>query len=79
MLKIIKKVLIHLNLLKLEFDGQIFIYIDEKGNPSKLMTDTVKWLELISVKCYKKNADGELLKMAYSIHPELDKRIMHIF
>lgn len=79
MIKIIKKILINLNLLKSEFDGQIFIYIDKDGNSSKIITDTVKWLELISVKCYKKNADEELLKMAYSIHPELDKRIIHIF
>lgn len=79
MLKIIKKILIDLNLLKSEFDGQIFIYIDKNGNPSKLMTNTVKWLELISVKCYKKNSDKKLFEMAYSIHPELDKRIIHIF
>lgn len=79
MLKIIKKILIDLNLLKSEFDGQIFIYIDEDGNPSKLMTNTVKWLEVISVKCYKKNSDEKLFKMAYSIHPELDKRIIHVF
>ena len=74
----IKKILIRLNLIKSNFDGQLFIYLDKNNKPTNEITDRIKWLENINVYCYYNRQNIELFNEANKLHPEL-KGKMFIF
>lgn len=66
----IKWFLIKLNIFKYTFVVSPFVYIDNCGNVSKKITDKIKWLETIKIKCFYKNMERDVLKKIYTVYPE---------
>lgn len=62
--------LIKLNIFKYTFFVNSFVYIDNNENITKKITDKIKWLKTIKVKCFYKNMDKEALKILYAMYPQ---------
>lgn len=76
----IKEILINANIIKSTFVGEMFIYVDKHGNPTDI-EDGVKikfLIPIISVKCYKKDADKLLFQKAHELYPQY-KGYINIF
>ena len=69
-MKKIKFFLINLNIIKGDFEGQAFVYLDKNNNVVSYPTDKVKWLENLKVHCYKKEEDNHLFDLAHKRYPE---------
>lgn len=76
----IKEILINFNIIKSTFVGEMFIYVDKHGNPTDIEDGVmIKFLKpIISVKCYKKDADKLLFQKAHELYPQY-KGYINIF
>lgn len=63
--------LIKHNLKKGTFIEEPFIYVDWKNNPTKEMTNTVKWLKKVTVYCFKSQKDALAISITIERYPEL--------
>lgn len=76
----IKEILINFNIIKSIFVVEMFIYVDKHDNPTDIEDGVkIKFLKpVISVKCYKKDADKLLFQKAHELYPQY-KGYINIF